>query len=79
MNCPKCNKPMKVSNTYNAGDSAKTQRLQCSDDTCPTTGIAVVLVVSIDPVVGLGAKSLAKQIREGKVKMPPIRHAVRIK
>lgn len=69
MLCPKCGKSMRVSNTFNAGESAKTQRLECPDMACGTSGTAVVLMFNTDPVLGQGAKSLARKIAAGQMKV----------
>lgn len=69
MLCPKCNKPMRVTNTFNAGKSAKTQRLECPDIACGTSGTAVVFVFNTDPILGEGAKSVARKIAAGSMEL----------
>ena len=62
MNCPKCDKKLKVTHRYTAGSNAGTQRLQCSDSTCNTVVTCTVLMENIDPRYGEGAAALAKKI-----------------
>ena len=59
MKCPKCNTRMKVTHTYVAGTSGRTQRLACP---CGLVGTAVAVLVATDPSPGFGAKAMADKI-----------------
>lgn len=62
MNCPKCSKPMKVTHSYTAGATARTQRLECVH--CGTVAVAQAMIVLLNPGYGQGAESLAKRLRK---------------
>jgi hypothetical protein len=61
MKCPKCQREMRVVNTYQAGDHATTQRLACI---CGTVGTVQAILVNVDPPHGQGARALAEKIRK---------------
>lgn len=66
MECPECHKgQLKVINTYQSGDRAKFQRVQC--DTCRATGTVQQVLVNINPIHGQGASALAKKAEKEKI------------
>lgn len=62
MNCPECNKPLKVTHTYNAGGSARTHRAVCDNG---HVSVIVSEIALVDPTHGQGASALARKIKTG--------------
>lgn len=57
----KCGATFKVVQTYQAGGTAHTQRLQCPR--CNTVGTVIAQLVYVDPERGQGAFALAETIK----------------
>lgn len=62
MQCPKCGHRLRVVNSYRAGNHGQTQRLCC--DKCHIDATVVVLLVTVEPVRGQGAASIANKMRK---------------
>lgn len=60
MNC-KCGGRYVVRQTYTAGPTGKTSRLQC--EKCGQIATAVTVIKNVNPRIGQGAYSLAAQMR----------------
>ena len=62
MNCHRCGKQMRITNTYKVGDHSKTQRLECRCGAV-ATAVTIIRIVHKDPKYGQGAAKLAAQMR----------------
>ncbi len=60
MICPNCKRLMKITHTYLATASGKTQRLECEHCLTTATAVVVFAIVEVNPERGRGAKALAK-------------------
>lgn len=69
LDCPKCKTKTQVINTYRAGKSGHTQRLQCPKCLCVLTAVTITKILHVDPERGQGAGIVARQIQQGKLKV----------
>lgn len=65
MICPKCESKLKVTHRYKAGETAGTQRLECTNPKCNLVATCTVIMKNINPTYGEGAAALAKKIVAG--------------
>lgn len=64
MKCPKCKlQDLRISHTYNAGESARTHRAVCDD--CGAVAVIVSEIYLVDPSHGNGAAALAHNWKNG--------------
>lgn len=71
MKCGKCGKRMKIINTFQAGDSVKTQTAQCP--ICRDKHTIVAVVIGPADEFGRGAYAVAEKLkRQGGIKFPRI-------
>lgn len=64
--CPNCKSPMRVTNTYRAGETGSTQRLKCTSRRCGTVAVTVTVLQEVNPAYGKGAAALARKLAKEK-------------
>ena len=62
MECPRCNQPMRVTHSYSAGRTGRTQRQVC--EACGKVVTVVARIAHEDPKRGQGAAAVAKKLAE---------------
>lgn len=70
MKCPKagCKGSFRVTNTFLAGETARTMKLQC--DSCGLIGTACQILVNVNPGSGQGAHALAGRMKKNPGTVP---------